>query len=113
MTDKELATTPMEMIAAAVEKGLGPEVISQFMDLQERWQANLARSAYAADMNKVQARALKVRRNQTNKQTGSMYADLEAIHDAMIPISTEHGFSLCFGTEESPKSSTTSPRYGG
>ena len=49
------ATTPMDLIAKAIEKGADIEYLTGLMDLQERWEANQASKAYNAALARFQA----------------------------------------------------------
>lgn len=43
--------TPMDMLAAAVERGMDPQTLKDLMDLSERWQAGEARKAFVTALN--------------------------------------------------------------
>lgn len=47
--------TPMHMLQAAIERGADLTVLQQFMDLNDRWEANEARKAFVAAMAKFKA----------------------------------------------------------
>lgn len=94
-------TTPMEMIAIAVERGHDPDKLEKLMDLQERWEANNARKSYALAMTECQKAMPGIAKTKLNRQTSSNYADMADINALIIPVYTEHGFSLSFGTDDS------------
>lgn len=89
-----VATNPMEMIAAALDKGMPPEVISQFMDLQDRWQANLAKVAFEHAMAKFQSLCPVI--PKTEKGHNSKYAPYDTIMATIRPILDECGLSIRF-----------------
>lgn len=94
--------TPMTLIATAIEKGLDPEQLGKLFELQQRWEESEARKAYAAAMTAAQAEMRPVVRGRTNEQQRSKYAALEDIHDIIKPIWLKHGFTLSYGSEQSP-----------
>lgn len=94
--------TPMSLIAASIERGVDPEKLGKLYELQERWEANEARKAYAAAMTAAQGEMRPVVRGRTNQQQGSKYAALEDIHDTIKPIWLKHGFTLSSGSDQSP-----------
>lgn len=105
MSDSAIAVTeqtPDHWISLAIQQGADPERLEKLLGVQERWQAQQSKRAYFDAMRAVQAEAPAVARTAENKQTGSMYAKLEAISKAMAPVYTRHGFSLSYGTADSP-----------
>jgi hypothetical protein len=54
-------------------------------------------------MGRCQAEIPQVVRDAVNDHTKSKYARLESIAKAITPVVTKHGFSMSFGTEDSPK----------
>jgi len=96
-------TNPTDLLALALEKGLDTETLGKFMDLQERYEKNEARKAYAADMVRCQKAMPAVIADSPNDQTESFYAKLGKITAAITPIYTKHGFSISFGEEIAAK----------
>lgn len=94
--------TPDHWIALAIQQGADPDRLEKLLGVQERWQAQQSRRAYYEAMRAVQAEAPAVTRDATNTQTGSLYAKLETISKALAPVYTRHGFSLSYGTADSP-----------
>lgn len=91
--------TPVTLLAQALERGMDPETLGRFMDLQERYEADQARKAYASDMAKCQKALPQIVATAVNDQTSSHYAKLEHINAAITPVYTKHGFSISFGEE--------------
>jgi len=60
--NQQIATipTPSDLISQAIDKGLDVEQLGKLMDLQEHYEANLARKAYADAMNRFQAKKPKL-----------------------------------------------------
>lgn len=50
-----VAVTPMQMLAAALERGSDMEQLQKLMDLQERWEAQQARKAFVQAMAQFKA----------------------------------------------------------
>ena len=92
-----VAVTPMEMVGRALQQGITGETLQQFMDLQERYEANEARKAYAADMVKCQKQMPTVMAQVEGEKTGSVYAKMGQINQLITPIYTKAGFSISFG----------------
>lgn len=92
---------PYSLLQMALEKNLDAERIGQFMDLQDRMEKKRAEQEYAAAMNNCQKKMPIVVRDKKNDSTGSMYARLESVANAIKPIYTEEGFTLEFGEEDS------------
>ncbi len=100
------ATTPMDLLAVAVENNLDPDRLGKLMDLQERWEKSLAEKAYNAAMTACQSELPAVATDATNPDTHSRFAKFETIQMTAKPIYNKHGFSLSFGDGE------TSPLEG-
>lgn len=96
-------TTPAAMLMTAIERGADVGALERLMDMQERWQREEARKAYAAAMKAVQAEAPKIAKDAHNSQTKSDYAKLDAINAGLVPVYTRHGFSLSFSQGDSDK----------
>lgn len=56
---------PYTLLAAALERGVGPDVLEKFMDLQERHERNQAAAAYAAAITKFQSIVHSVHKRRT------------------------------------------------
>lgn len=94
------SVNPLALIQTAIDKGVDAEQLSKLMDLQERYERNIAAKAYAYAMNRCQNLMPAVVKNAVNKHTGSTYANLEAVNTTIKPIYTAEGFSLSFGEEK-------------
>lgn len=97
------APTPAHMLQAALEKGLDPQQLGQFMDLYERWETEQARKQYSAAMVAAQAEMPAIAARSWNNQTSSHYAKLDKIVKEITPVFTRHGIALTFSEGESPK----------
>lgn len=76
--------------------------LEKLMEMRERVEARNARREFDAAMTAAQAELPQVVRGADNEQTKSKYATLEKINAAMAPVITRHGFSMSFGTADSP-----------
>lgn len=97
--------SPASLIALAIDKGSDIDKLERLFDLEQRWNADKAKMAYAAAMAALQAKLKPVKRDKENSQTNSMYASLEAVIEQLQPLKAEHGFSLSFNTEDGPTDS--------
>lgn len=89
--------SPVTLLADALARGVSTEQLQQFMDLQERYERNEARKAYAADMVKCQKQMPTVMAQVEGEKTNSYYAKMGHINQLITPIYTKAGFSLSFG----------------
>ena len=100
------ASGPTALIQAIERAAVNPAVdvdkMERLFALQERMLSRNAEIAFNEAMRATQAEMPKIKRNKKNSQTGSLYADLEAVTDAAAPIYTRNGFSLSFGQADCP-----------
>lgn len=99
--------TPVTLLQQALERNLDPDILQRFMDLQDRYEANEARKAYADAMAKCQQEMPVIVADTPNDQTGSSYAKLGKVVAAIAPVYSRHGFSVSFdeqvvSTEDAP-----------
>lgn len=90
------------LLERAIERGVDADSLQKLVALQERILDRQAEQEFAVAMRQTQAEILPVLKNRKNTQTDSNYATLEALNKAVVPVYTRHGFSLSFGTEDSP-----------
>lgn len=86
----------------ARDENVDVDKMERLLAMQERVFERRAEVAFNQAMARVQAEGVKIRRNRTNPQTKSTYADIEALSDALTPIAAREGFSLSYGTDQSP-----------
>lgn len=87
---------------AAADPGCDIEKMERLMQMHEKFVDRTASAAYNAAMVRAQQRIQPVARNALNTQTSSYYAKLEDIDRSISPVYTAEGFSLSFGTADSP-----------
>lgn len=100
----ELATTeqsPLDKLAKMDLSSIDPDKLEKLLEVQERWEGNEAKKAYAKAMAECQAEVPNViHAANRNNQTNSNYAKYDAVVRAIKPIYVRHGFTVSFG--ESP-----------
>jgi hypothetical protein len=87
---------------AAADPNTDVDKLERLLAMQERVLQREAEQAFFSAMRSAQEEIRPVLRNKTNASTSSKFADLEAISDAIDPIIHRHGFSLSYGSDESP-----------
>lgn len=87
---------PVSLLEQALARGVSSEQLQQFMDLQERYEANEARKAFAAAFVRCQKKMPAIQNQALNDHTQSMYSKLEHINAGITPIYTAEGFSVSF-----------------
>jgi hypothetical protein len=87
---------------AAADPSVDVEKMERLFAMHERMEARQAERAYADAMKAAQSEMPMIARDRHNTQTSSDYATLDGINQQIAPIYTRHGFSLSFGTAESP-----------
>lgn len=91
-----VASNPMAMLAAAVQKGMDLETIKELRALQKDWEADEARKAFNNAFAAFKAEAVAVIKNKTvtdGPLKGKSYAELFAVVDAVTPALSAHGLS--------------------
>jgi len=97
------STAMLTMIQrAATDPAFDADKMQKMMEMYERHTDRTAAAAFNAAMVRAQAEIGPVFRDKFNAQTNSAYAALESIDRKISPVYTLHGFSLSFGTGDSP-----------
>jgi hypothetical protein len=93
------ALTPIEIVArAAADPNVDADKLAKLYDIQDRHQRREAEIEFNRAMMLVQAEVRTIIKNRPNTQTGSDYANIDAILRVLRPCYTKHGFSLSFST---------------
>lgn len=87
---------------AAADPAVDVDKMERLMQMHERFVDRQASAAFNAAMVQAQKRIRPVVRMSFNTQANSGYAKLEDIDKQISPVYTEEGFSLSFGTADSP-----------
>jgi hypothetical protein len=94
------SATPMELLSVAMSQGADIEKLKVLMDLQERWQANLARQAFDAAMAEFKLESITVLRDKVNSQYGSRYVSLGNLVGTVTPFLSRHGLSASWDIDQ-------------
>ena len=95
----DVATTFERM---AKDPNVDVSKFERLVALFERGEARKSETAFNAAMSAAQREMRPVASDAFNPSTRSKYASYEAIHSALRPIYTAHGFGLSFNTAEAP-----------
>ena len=81
-------TSPLDAILADPEKlkDLPVETMERLFALQREARSDMAREAYAVAFHALQGDLTPVRKRAKNSQTGSMYANAEAVNAMLDPV---------------------------
>ncbi len=97
------STAMLSMIQrAATDPAFDAGKMQTMMEMYERHTDRTAAAAFNAAMVRAQSEIGPVFRDKFNAQTNSAYAALESIDRKISPVYTRQGFSLSFGTGDSP-----------
>lgn len=99
-------TTPMEMVALAVQRGASMETLERLQAMQERWEANQARKAFDEAIANAKAEIPPIIRNAKGHNE-KKYVSFDAIAKVVDPIITKHGLSYRFRTEQGDRINVT------
>lgn len=88
---------------AARDPAVDVSKMERLFEMRERMIDRQAHLEFNAALKAAKAKMPGILRNKYNDQTKSHYANLESVSDAMDPVITNHGFSMSFGTADSPK----------
>ena len=109
VTKKAVQKVPeksMEIVAMMERVATNPDVdvekMDKLLDMQFRIMKEQARQEYVRSFVEVQKSLPAIQKDAENRQTNSSYAKLETIVNKITPILTQNGFSLQYGTEDSP-----------
>ncbi len=87
---------PSRLLQIAVEQGADIDKLTRLMELQERWEASIARKAFNAAFAAFKAEGVRIVKNIDVKDgplKGKRYADLFAVVDTLTPVLSRHGLS--------------------
>lgn len=96
-------TTPLEMVARAVNMGATPDTLERLLAMQERWEKNEARKAFNQAIAKARSeigpifKSSEVRMGQG--RPAYRYETLDDIERQVVPALSKHGLSYRWGTK--------------
>lgn len=88
---------PMVLLQAAIEKGLDPDQLGKLMDLQERYERNVAETAFANALRAFQAECPPI--GKLRKADRFKYAAFEDIMRIVSPLLAKHGITIAFDSK--------------
>lgn len=88
---------------AARDPAVDVSKMERLFEMRERMIDRQAHIEFNAALKAAKGSMPGILRNKYNDQTKSHYANLESVSDAIDPVITENGFSMSFGTADSPK----------
>ena len=96
---------PRSTLALAIEKGMDPVTLGKLMDLQERWDANLARKAFVTAMAAFKRDVPAVIGKDKKADFGAgrakySYATTGALITAITPAMSKNGLHLSWETKQ-------------
>lgn len=86
------------IMRAAADPDVDADKLGKLWDIQDRHQRRGAEIEFNRAMTAVQSEVRTIIKNRPNSQTGSDYANIDAILRVLRPCYTRHGFSLSFST---------------
>lgn len=91
----EVQQTPGQLIAQAIDKGLGVDELGRLLDLQERWEASQARKAFFESFTNFQCECPDLRKTKAVAfgQTAYKYAPLADITRQISGLLKKHELS--------------------
>lgn len=98
------ASPYLALIDKAIEKGVNPEHLAKFLDLQERWDQAEAKKAYAEAVMRFQAECPPIYKRRT-ADTGKykyQYAGYEDVWEVAGPVMERCRLAVAFSTEMIP-----------
>ena len=99
VASQSTVATPAMLLQIAVQQGADLDKLERLMALQERYEANEARKAYAEAFSAFKAEAVKIVKNKkvsAGPLSGKTYAELHAVVNAVTPALSAHGLSAAW-----------------
>ncbi len=93
-------SNPHVLVARMVEKGVDADALKKMLDIAERWQQLQAQAAFNSGLATCQKEIGRVVKNAN--ANGKLYANLEAVNDAIKPTYTAQGFAVTFTEDTCP-----------
>jgi hypothetical protein len=97
--------TPLDLIAAALEKGVDPDHLTKLMDLQERYERNRAAEAFGEALARFQSQCPTIRKNKKasiqaqGASWGYKFASYDDVMKKVGPILADCGLAISFRTD--------------
>jgi len=103
-----VAVTPMRLLEIAMQQDADIDKLKQLMDLQERWEKNVARKAFDAAVSAAKSEIPVIFKNREvdftsqKGRTNYRYEDFAEVARVVDPILAKHGLSYRFRTSSKP-----------
>lgn len=95
-----LASSPMELLSRALERGADLAMVEKLMDLAERQERNLAKKAFDAAVAEAKKEIPVIKANASGHNE-KRYADQGAFASVVDPIIAKHGLSYRYRANQS------------
>lgn len=101
-----VAANPMQLLQTALDKGASIEQMQQLMDLQERWEANNARKAFAQAISAAKSEIKPIAKKRavdftsSKGRTNYQYEDLALVAEEVDPILSKYGLSYRYRSKQ-------------
>jgi ERF superfamily len=96
-------TTPLEMVARAVNMGATPDTLERLLAMQERWEKNEARKAFNQAIAKARGEIKPIFKSSEVRMGAGRpayrYETLDDIEREVVPALSKHGLSYRWGTK--------------
>jgi hypothetical protein len=106
-TQSKSVTTPADLLNIAVSQNADLNKLEKLMDLQERWEANEARKAYATAMALFKTETIEILKNkkvqyenQDKSITTYYHPSLDHVVEVAAPLLAKHGLSHKWSTSQ-------------
>jgi len=104
--------TPMTLMARGIEAKMSPEQLGKFMDLQERWERNLAAKQFSETLARFQGVCPQIKKNRGVSLTGKatpdyMFASYCDIMAVIQPLLASCKLSVSFSSEQTTNGAIT------
>ena len=98
-----IASTPMELLSRALERGADLSVLEKLMDLQDRHERAQAKKAFDAAIAEAKKEIKPIIRKKTNAHTKTKFADLAAYAEGVDEILAKNGLNYRHRSEQPDK----------
>lgn len=100
------AVTPIDLLRHAMNSGADLDRLDRLMEMQQRWEADMARKAFAEDMARFKAEKLVVGKDKhvrfktSNGVTEYDHATIGNVCDVIVPALAKFGFAHRWDSEQ-------------
>lgn len=98
---RQEAITPMGILQMAIAQGADIDKMTALLELQERWEANIARKAFVQAMADFKKEAFVITKDKINGQYSSRYTSIGNLINTSTPFLSKHGLSASWSIDQS------------